>query len=235
VSQTAAIFDVDRTILDGMAGNFFFRHLWNSGLVPLLNRLCATAVVAGYRAGLLAEERIVEIGVTVYAGLLVELLKKEAEKCLHEKLAGRLFVEARETIRKHKEQGDLVVLASGSCDFIVSAIANEIGADEFVATSAEVKNGLSTRNILRPTCYGKGKEVLIERFLTDRGIDLANCRLYSDNHQDMSLFRRVAHRHPVNPGAKLAASAKAEGWEILTWNTPTDPDHKVTGTSWPVK
>ncbi len=233
--RRAAIFDVDRTLLDGVASNIFTGLLWKQGLLPLRNKARIVTTVAGYRTGILKEERLVELAVTSYAGLKKSMLEITAKTCTENLLKPRLYQEALDAIDACKKRNEIVILASGSSDFIVGALADHVGADRFAATSAAVNGNVSTRKINRPLCYKEGKLTLIQEILKDLEIDLEKCRLYSDNLVDMPVFRKVAHRHVVNPDSTLKDVAKRHGWEILQWSTPVDPLFEVTGTSWPIK
>ena len=233
--KTAAIFDVDRTILDGMSGHLFSWFMWKEGMLSFKNKFRISLVFTGYRLGILPEEDLVKIGTTYCAGMKADDLKAAAKKCIKKKIGKRIFSEAIKAIEFHREKGDLVILASGSSSFIVQALAEKVGADRFAATSVKEKNGLCTKEVNLPLCYKEGKLILIQQVLKEEGILLQDCHLYSDNNVDLPVFHKVAHKHAVNPHDILMGQAKKHGWEILNWTTPVDSTYKVTGTSWPVK
>lgn len=233
--HSAAIFDVDRTLMDGMSGALFTKHLWKKGFLPFMNKIRIVATVAGYRAGLLRETRLVEIGVTCYAGLKIGALSKAATDCVQKELRPRIFKEAIDTIKKHNDAGDLTILASGSSNLIVNALAKFVQAERWAATEATSENGISTMQVCDPLCYKEGKRQLVEKILKEYRISPEDCHLYSDNYVDLPLFWKVGHRHAVNPDDKLRVEASREKWQIHNWRTPVDPEFAVSGTSWPVK
>lgn len=233
--QAAAIFDVDRTLMDGMSGALFTKHLWMQGMLPLKNKIRIAATVAGYRANLIHETKLVTIGVTCYAGLKIEVLQRAAADCVQKELKRRIFTEAKDTIQKHNKQGDLTILASGSSDLIVAALAKFVKAGSYAATSAIIKNGISTIRVRTPLCYNESKLELVDAILKEYGILWENCHLYSDNQVDLPLFKKVGYKHAVNPDSKLRVTANRENWQILDWKTPADPGFVVSGTFWPVK
>jgi HAD superfamily hydrolase (TIGR01490 family) len=231
----AAVFDVDRTLVDGMTGFLFSRHLLRrAGLSPWAKFRIAWAI-GRYRARLAPEEAIVEIGVTVYAGKRADDLDRWAADCVREEIAGRCYSEATDRVARHRAAGDHVLLASGSSDFVVRALAAHVGAHGAVATRAEVLRGRSTRRIAYPLCYLEGKLALVERYLAQRGLSLGEATVYTDNLADLSLLERVARPVVVNPAAKLEAVARARGWEIERWTTPADAGRSFTGTSFPLR
>ena len=233
--QGCAIFDVDRTLLDGMSGALFFSFADKKKLIPLRNKLRAFAHLMAYRSGLAPETALVEIGASAYHGIVVEPLREAARQCVAEVLRPRIYREAVATIAKHNDAGDLTILASGSNSIVIEALAEHVGAQIAIGTSAVVRDGRCTREVRYPLCYKQGKRDLIETVIAPFDIPLSRCHLYSDNDVDLPLFTVVGHRHAVNPDPNLAETARASEWEVLDWNTPTDPNYQVTGGSWPVK
>lgn len=231
----AAIFDVDRTITDGMTGYTFSRYLFKHADLPISSRLRVARDVFLYKTKLASEKIIVEIGVTIYARKRVEDLRRFADKCVQEEVKGHCYQEALERIDKHKENGDHVLLASGSSDFIIDALAKQVGAHGSIATSAQVKDGRSTKRIIYPLCYQEGKLTLIKKYLKPLGIDLKTATVYTDNIADLPLLECVKRPVVVNPLTELAQIAKARGWEIEHWQTPTDPTLSFTGSSFPLR
>ncbi len=231
----AAIFDVDRTLLDGMSGHLFSRFVWKEGALGLKNKFRVTGTLAGYRLGILPEERLVEIGATFCAGMKISDLDKMAKKCVEKKISPRIFKEATRAIAGHKEQGERVFLASGSSSIIIRALAEYVDADGFVATTPQIENGICHKKVTYPLCYKSGKLELLKFLLDKEGIELENCCLYSDNYVDLPVFHKVALRYVVNPHAPLRFEAEKNGWEVLEWSTSRDSSYNVTGTSWPVK
>ena len=231
----AVVFDVDRTLVDGMTGFAYSRHLLRrAGLSPWAKARIAWAV-GRYRLRLAPEEAIVEIGVTAYAGKSAADLDRWAAECVREELAGRCYAEALERIRLHREAGDHVLLASGSSDFVVRALAREVGAAGAVATRAEVENGISTRRIAYPLCYLDGKLTLAREYLEARGFSLAGATAYTDNLADLPLLERARRPVVVNPRDELERIARERGWPVERWTTPADPRRRHTGTSFPLR
>lgn len=235
-SGRAAVFDVDRTLIDGMTGFVFSRYLLRHANLSAWAKLRIASAVFRYRTRLSPEEVIVEIGVTVYAGKSVDDLKRWAAACVKEELAGRCYVEALERIAKHREAGDHVLLASGSSEFIVGALAEHVGAHGFVATAAHTNSGRGTRRVKVPLCYKEGKLELVREYLKARGLSLSESTVYTDNAMDLSLLVEVNEPVAVNAREpELIRAVEQNGWRSETWNTPVNPNHTVTGTSFPIR
>jgi len=229
----AAIFDVDRTIVDGMSGYFFY--LIAKPHIPFARRLKTTLELLEYRFGFTDEKRIVEIGALIYAGLGVDLLKKIGEKCFEEMIKGRVFVEALGRIKEHKDAGQKIFLASGSNEFVIAPIARFVDADGFFATGAKIENGASTKKLRFPLCFEDGKLELIAAKFSELNIDWKDCWFYSDNRSDILIFEKCGHPIVVNPRDELEKMARERQWRVELWRTLSDSSLSATGSHFPVR
>jgi phosphoserine phosphatase len=62
---------------------------------------------------------------------------------------------------------------------------------------------------------GPGKAHAIEKFIADRGIDLARSFAYGDHHSDIHMLEMVAHPVVVGNEPEMVEQAKRSGWPIL--------------------
>ena len=53
------------------------------------------------------------------------------------------------------------------------------------------------------------------------GLDLAQCYAYSDSASDLPMLQAVGHPVAVNPDARLARHARANGWPIVHFSQRT--------------
>ena len=209
----AAVFDVDRTLLDGMSGYLFATHLWRTGAMPLAGRLRTVRAMALYRLGLAHELIIVEAGVTCYAGLTAARVDELADRAVREVMQQRLYVEAIRAVRERLAAGDRVAFATGS----------ERDGERLLP------------KMKWPPCAKEGKRELVRQWLEREGIDPVDATLYTDNGIDQPLIELVGGAIAVNPDADLARLAQERGLPVVHWTTPSDPTYKRTGTSWPLK
>jgi len=232
----AAIFDVDRTLLDGMSGYFFSAWLWKTRRMPHRGRLRTARSLILYRLKLAPETEMVEVGATALAHLRVDEVARLAEQCVEEIIGPRVFSEAVKKIAEHNAAGDFTLLASGSAQPVIEALAKKVGAKGAVGTRPRLgKNGAYLPEVVLPLCYRDGKTELVERMLATHGFRLEDAFIYSDNAPDIPLMERTAHPFAVNPDAALRAHAELRGWPILTWNTLLPGNPNATGTRWPLR
>ncbi len=231
----AAIFDVDRTLLDGMSGYLFAQYLWRTGAMPWAGRWRTVRAMLRYRLGLSNELVIVEAGVTCYAGLTAARVAALADEAVRDVLQPRLYREAIDAVRERVAAGDRVVLATGSSVFLAQALARALGAHDGIGTDSE-REGERLRPVMKqPPCAHEGKRELVRDWLAREGIAPADATLYTDNGIDRPLIEFVGRAVAVNPDPDLAKLAAERGLPVVHWTTPSDPNHRRTGTSWPLK
>ena len=231
----AAVFDVDRTLLDGMSGYLFASHLWRTGAMPLAGRLRTARAMVLYRLGLAGELIIVEAGVTCYAGLTATRVAELADRAVREVMQPRLYVEAIQAVKERVAAGDRVVFATGSSVFIAQALARLLGAHDGVGTDSERDGERLLPKMKWPPCAAEGKRELVLQWLARDGIAAQDATLYTDNGIDRPLIEAVGQTIAVNPDPDLARLAQERSLPVVHWTTPSDPGYKRTGTSWPLK
>jgi hypothetical protein len=90
-----------------------------------------------------------------------------------------------------------------------------LGFDGSLGSRSEIVDGVYTGRSDGTFAYGAGKAELIAELAAAEGIALAESYGYSDSESDLPMLRAVGYPVAVNPDAKLAAVAAAEGWPVL--------------------
>lgn len=104
-----------------------------------------------------------------------------------------LYQQAQEQIRKHKAQGDQVVIISASIENWVRHFANALGADQLLATQIEVQDGKLTGRFSTKNCYGAEK---VKRFLASYPQrDSYFLIAYGDSRGDQELLQLADEAH----------------------------------------
>lgn len=216
-SQVAAFFDVDNTLLPGLASEVrFFQWLWRRGLVGWTEMRASVAywISQGPSMSLqpLRERKL------YLAGKPVQVIEPLGEEFCRERLCPSVSPAAMRRIEDHRRAGHAIVLLTGSLDFLVDPIAGALQVDRCFAASLEQCNGLYTGHIHPPLPYGGGKRLVAEQFAQAVGLDLAGCYAYGDSPGDFELLRRVGKPTVVNPIRGMARIARREGWPVVEWN-----------------
>jgi len=214
MATTAAVFDVDGTILRGRsAERTFIRHLLRRGVlsaaavVRYLRRLLATLP----RDGILATYNR-----TYLRGMSRDLCREIAEECFRDLLRPRISAAAVSRIEEHRRDGHEIVLLSGTLDFLVEHFREEIGADRARATVLEVENGTYTGEVVGPFVYGAGKVEVVHREIAG-AYDLPRSWAYADARADFAMLQLFGHAVLVNATGRLARVGRQAGFELASF------------------
>lgn len=160
-----------------------------------------------------------------YRGMSEDRILVLAEECWERVVKPRMFTGTRDLIDKCKAADQRVVLVTGSLACIIRYLADELGADAFIANRLEYKDGFATGKLLRPVVAGPEKSGLIVQDAREHGHDLATCSAYSDSYSDVPMLSIVGHPACINPDKRLQRLAQAYDWPVLDIQTPPRGSH----------
>ncbi|HEY5627764.1 MAG TPA: HAD family hydrolase, partial [Nitrospira sp.] len=197
-TRVAAFFDVDNTLLPGEASEVrFFRALWRRRVVGWsevgaglwwLMRQVPPLSLHPLRARKL-----------YLAGKPAQVIEPLAEEFCREQLSPLVAADGMRRMEEHRRAGHLVVLITGSLDFLIEPIAEALQVDRCLAAKPEQVDGLYTGRLHSPLPYGEGKRELIEQLASELDLDLASCFAYGDSPGDRQILETVGHPTVVNP------------------------------------
>lgn len=120
-------------------------------------------------------------------------------------------------IRTRQQAGCLIVLASTAIAPVVQWLAALVGADDFVATTVEQKNGCYTGRLAGPICNQHRKIAAVEELAAQLGmqIDWTESWAYSDGIPDLPMLEKVGHPVAVEPDRQLEEVAQSHNWTII--------------------
>lgn len=216
-SVRAALFDLDRTLLDCNSGRLWVAHEWRAGRIGLRDVAWASWWLLRYSTGFAdGMEQVFETAVASYAGLEHETLLNRTQAWFDAECASRLRPGAREALEAHRVAGDRVVLATSSTEYSALAAQSHWGFDDLLCTRMEIDAGRLTGRI-RALAYGDAKLIEAQKWSAQTGIDLADCVFYTDSITDRALMEAVGRAVAVNPDAPLAKLALEKSWETVDW------------------
>ncbi|ABS26648.1 HAD family phosphatase [Anaeromyxobacter sp. Fw109-5] len=234
--RTAAIFDVDDSLLDGNAGTIFTWYLYNQKAMRPEMRSRIPRIIYEYARHRLTEQDMVEVGSRCQQGLYADDLRAHAHACFERHLRKRITSGAMRHIRRHLLSGHFVLIASGSPQYIVDEVGRHLRVHAAIGTRTRIVDGKATDQIVPPVVFREGKRAAVEAVLERWDLDPARSWLYSDSVADVPLFEAVGNPVVVNPKAPFRALAERRGWEVQEWrerNRPGDqPDIADEWGSW---
>ena len=92
-----------------------------------------------------------------YRGLNAESVKQLAGDQFETYVRPKLFPPALDCIREHQNRGDLIVLVTGSLDFIIQPLADYLQADAALTVQLEEAHGQFTGELTTPPLTRSGK------------------------------------------------------------------------------
>jgi HAD superfamily hydrolase (TIGR01490 family) len=215
-----AFFDVDGTLLDTTIVHFYAR-LMTARMSPLRRAFWAAAFVPRLPV-FLAVDRVSRAAFNtmfyrLYRGRHARGIREDAEDIVPDYATTKLYADARETVRRHLDDGHTVALVTGTADFVARPIAEMLGVRDVLATELAERDGRFTGEILGEPLSGAAKAHALVEFAGRRGIDVSRSYAYGDSTADADMLAIVGNAVAVNPSRRMASVAKLRGWSIRTW------------------
>jgi HAD superfamily hydrolase (TIGR01490 family) len=215
--RTAAVFDVDDSLLDGNAGTIFSWYLYSEKIMRPDVRAKVPRLIYEYARKRLTEQDMVELGSTCQQGLRADEVRAHAAACFERHLRKRITTGAVRQVRKHLLSGHLVVVASGSPQVIIDEVARHLRVHLSMGTRTRIVDGRVTDQIIPPVVFREGKRAAVERIAELYDLDLSRSFLYSDSQADVPLFEAIGNPVVVNPKPPFRAVAEQRGWDVVEW------------------
>ena len=218
--KTAAFFDVDGTIVSTTIVHYYvqFRsYLLPSFFRPFWLAWFALKVVYYFFLDKVSRTRFNLVFYRNYRGLNAESVKQLAVKQFETYVRPKLFPAALDCIREHQSRGDLIVLVTGSLDFIVQPLADYLQADAALTVQLEETHGKFTGELTTLPLSEEEKVRAIHTVVEQHNIDLDVSYAYGDSRADLPMLQCAGNPVVVNPSKGLRQVAIESGWEISEW------------------
>jgi putative phosphoserine phosphatase/1-acylglycerol-3-phosphate O-acyltransferase len=212
--ETAAFFDFDGTIIDGYSALLVLRHRALRGQIGPGEATRVGWSTFNYLRGA-GFEGLMETAVKELRGTPVSELDDLGRRLLKESLGGTMYWEAWQIVAAHRARGHTVVIASSAMPFQIEPLAEELEVHDVLCTRLAVKDGRATGEVDGEILWGAGKANAVRGYAKEHGLDLAGCFGYANGDEDVEFLSTVGRPTAINPGRKLAAKAREEGWPTL--------------------
>ncbi|MBI4719050.1 MAG: HAD-IB family hydrolase [Planctomycetes bacterium] len=219
-ARSAAFFDVDGTIAKTTIVHYYIyfrRRIMQRWLGPLWN--AAYFAKCGYYLLLdrVDRHRLNIVFYRDYRHLPVREIRALVADCHRDVIAPRCFPEALTCVREHQAAGRDVVLVTGSVDFIMQPLAEQLRARDVLAARLVEADGRFTGLLAGPPIAAEEKGRRVCEYAQSHGIDLASSYAYGDSVADLAMLEAVGRPQVVNPDRRLAAIARQRGWPVRLW------------------
>ena len=220
MNKNLTLFDLDHTLLPLDSDYEWGQFMSRIGAVdPVEFKRRNGEFYEQYQAGTLDPVAYLEFAFGTLARFPRPRLDAFHRQFMEEVIRPALKPSALDLVRRHRDDGDLVVIITATNRFVTGPIAGEFGVEHLIAAEPDVDEEGNITGAFRGTPpYGAGKVLNLHNWLAARGQSLdsfGRSTFYSDSQNDIPLLQAVTHPVATNPNALLGAHAKARGWPIL--------------------
>lgn len=215
-----ALFDLDNTILAGDSDYNWSRFLIQEGYLDgAIHAEKNEKFYADYKAGTLDIYAFVEFQFKPLARNPRTVLNQLLKKYVEEVIKPMITEKARALVKRHQEEGDLIIVITATNSFITKPIAELFSIENLIGTDPEEKEGEFTGKVSGLPSFKEGKVTRLEAWLKGKNLSLASFEksyFYSDSHNDLPLMQKVTHPVAVDSDDVLSEYAKSMGWPQIS-------------------
>jgi HAD superfamily hydrolase (TIGR01490 family) len=221
--ESAAFFDLDKTVITKASIAAFSGHFRRGGLITRRTVLRALGSQLLYVQMGADEERMAKIResvLTLTKGWDRDRVREIVRETLLQTVEPLIYAEALELMASHHLAGQRVYLISASPEEIVLPMAELLGADGAVCSRAEIDEEGRYTGRMAFFADGNHKAEAIEELARTVGLDLAASTAYTDSATDLPMLELVGRPVAVNADRTLGRLARDRGWETCQFTKP---------------
>ena len=215
-----ALFDLDNTILAGDSDYNWSRFLIQEGYLDgAIHAEKNEKFYADYKAGTLDIFAFVEFQFKPLARNPRTVLNQLLKKYVEEVIKPMITEKARALVKRHQDEGDLIIVITATNSFITKPIAELFGIENLIGTDPEEKEGEFTGKVSGLPSFKEGKVTRLEAWLKGKNLLLTSFEksyFYSDSHNDLPLMQKVTHPVAVDSDDVLSEYAQSKGWPQIS-------------------
>lgn len=218
--RAAAFFDLDKTLIMGSSAIEFARASYEAGL--LTRRQLARDALANvqFRLHGSTDEATDALRDRIFASIK-DTRVVDLQRLGPRVLAGvlpRVYPQMLQVAYEHQDAGRPVYIVTAASHEMAELMAHVLVFDGGIGARSEVVDGRYTGRPEGPFTYREGKAEAIRALADAEGYDLGGSYAYSDSESDLPMLRAVGHPVAVNPDKELLRIARAEGWDVMTFD-----------------
>ena len=217
--HVAALFDFDGTIIAGYSATVFLRDALAQGELRGDELVELTRALTGFGLGRMGFSALMAVHAQYLAGKEEKVYAANAERLFRKRIARLIYPETRELIEAHRAKGHTIAIISSATPYQVLPAAQDLDIEHVYATELEVKKGVFTGGVKRPTCFGKGKVTAARKLAKKTGADLGASFFYTDSTDDIQLLEHVGRPVTLNPKKKLKRVSSDKAWPTATFDS----------------
>lgn len=214
-----AFFDLDRTISKAISGREMAVASLRKGIIPWKGLGRILLHYAGYKTGLVSQEKIISSLVGLLKNIPEEALEELSREVYLKSILPGIFPQVRKEIAYHHSCNAATVIVSSSLNHVCRHVAEELVMDDILCTTLASEGGFLTGYPSGPLCFGAEKAVRMRDYCIKTNTRLEEAWYYGDSFSDLDALSAAGNRVCVNPERKLQTRARHLGWNIVNWNS----------------
>jgi HAD superfamily hydrolase (TIGR01490 family) len=223
VTQEAAFFDLDKTVIARASMIAFGRPFQRAGLLSrwvLVRALWGQLVYLWIGADEKKLTKTRDAALKLTRGWDQQKVRSIVRDTIDEVIEPIVFEEALELIRHHRAEGRIVAIVSAAPEEVVQPLAEHLGATLAIGTRAKVDADGRYSGELERYAYGPQKAEAVRDIANELDIALDASYAYSDSVTDLPMLEAVGHPVAVNPDRPLLRIAREREWEVVHFVKP---------------
>jgi HAD superfamily hydrolase (TIGR01490 family) len=210
------LFDVDHTITKKSTAISYLMLLIKKKYLPISILKSVPLVCLNYKYGKMHESHF-NRKIPELIGIKKEFLEEVAYENFIKYIKPSLYPGAVDYIKKLKDEGKRIIIASSSMEMVLKPLTDYLGIDDLIATRVAFEDNLCQGCFAGTPAFRNEKKKLVLDFAKDNNIDLDKTSFYSDSIHDRPLMEEVGNPVATNPDFRLKLLAKNKGWKILNF------------------
>ncbi len=219
--MSLALFDLDNTLIGGDSDFLWGRFLVEQGLVDAAeHERRHRRYYQDYLDGSLDIHEFLAFQLEVLGRHEMDTLARWRARFLEEKIRPILLPAAFRLVGEHRARGDTLLIVTATNRFLTAPIAAFFDVPHLIATEPEIVARRYTGRVSGTPSFAGGKVTRLADWLALHGGTLEDSWCYSDSHNDLPLLKKVTHPVAVDPDPVLLATAREQGWPIISLRDP---------------
>ena len=211
-----ALFDLDNTLLNGDSDHSWGLYLADTGVLDAEEQArMQDKYYQDYLNGELDIQKFLEFQLAPLGQHSTEQLYAWRANYLEEIIKPMLESGKPELLEPHRQNGDYLMIVTATNDFITRPIADLLGVETLIATTAEFVDNRYTGKPTGTPSFKEGKVSRVNEWLEQNNQNLKGSYFYSDSINDLPLLQLVTTPVAVTPDNNLRRHAINCGWEII--------------------
>lgn len=215
--MTLAIFDLDNTLLGGDSDHAWGQFLVDQGIVDAdAYQKANNYFFEQYQQGAMNVFEFLEFALKPLSQHPKAQLDAWHQLFMKQVVAPMRLTKADALLKKHRDQGDFLLIITATNRFVTEPIAESMGVDHILATEPEFIDGAYTGRVAGTPCFQAGKVERLNEWLAETGHSLEGSYFYSDSRNDLPLLEIVDYPVAVDADEALTQYAESQGWPVIS-------------------